>query len=135
RLGNRSDAGTGAVDAASAGGVRENGPRPASRRRRTPRGTECRSPRGAFAAGRPGLPGRVAYRQQSASTQRTKQTTGRLMGFLSLFSKASPAVQVLPSGTVTVDRNNRILASTVSSACSSEMLQEIGDQILTLFSQ
>ena len=57
------------------------------------------------------------------------------MGFLSLFSKASPAVQVLPSGTVTVDRNNRILATTVSSACSSEMLQQIGDQVLTLFSQ
>jgi hypothetical protein len=57
------------------------------------------------------------------------------MGFLSLFSKPSPGVQVLPSGTVTVDRNNRILATTVSSACSQDILQEIGDQILTLFRQ
>jgi hypothetical protein len=57
------------------------------------------------------------------------------MGFLSLFSKPSPGVQVLPSGTLTVDRNNQILATTVSSACSAEVLQEIGDQVLTLFRQ
>lgn len=57
------------------------------------------------------------------------------MGFLSLFSKPSPGVQVLPSGTVTVDRNNKILATTVSSACSEDVLQEIGDQVLTLFRQ
>ena len=55
------------------------------------------------------------------------------MGFLSLFSKPSPGVQVLPSGTLTVDRNNHVLATTVSSTCSAEMLQEIGDQVLTLF--
>jgi hypothetical protein len=57
------------------------------------------------------------------------------MGFLSIFSKPSPGVQVLPSGTLTVDRNNEILATTVSSACSQEVLQEIGDQVLTLFQQ
>lgn len=55
------------------------------------------------------------------------------MGFLGLFSKPRPGVQVLPSGTLTVDRNNHILATTVSSACSQEVLQEIGDQVLTLF--
>jgi|SRR5579859_3605396 len=57
------------------------------------------------------------------------------MGFLSLFSRSSPGVQVLPSGTVTVDRNNQILATTVSSACSQQVLQQIGDQVLTLFRQ
>jgi hypothetical protein len=57
------------------------------------------------------------------------------MGFLSLFSKSRPGVQVLPSGTLTVDKNNQILATTVSSACSQEVLQEIGDQVLTLFRQ
>ena len=41
----------------------------------------------------------------------------------------------MPSGTLTVDRNNQILATTVSSACSPEVLQEIGDQVLTLFQQ
>lgn len=55
------------------------------------------------------------------------------MGFLNLFSKPSPGVQVLPSGTLTVDRNNQILATTVSSACPEDILQEIGDQILSLF--
>jgi hypothetical protein len=57
------------------------------------------------------------------------------MGLLSLFSKASPGVQVLPSGTLTVDRNNNILATTVSSACPPDVLQEIGDQVLGLFRQ
>jgi len=55
------------------------------------------------------------------------------MGLLSLFSKSSPGVRLLPSGTVTVDRNARIVASTVSSAHSPELLQEIGNQILHLF--
>ena len=57
------------------------------------------------------------------------------MGFLNLFSKPSAGVQVLPSGTLTVDRNNQVLATTVSSACSEAVLQEIGDQVLTLFRQ
>lgn len=57
------------------------------------------------------------------------------MGLLNLFSKPSPGVQVLPSGTLTVDRNNNVLATTVSSACSQELLQEIGDQVLSLFRQ
>jgi hypothetical protein len=57
------------------------------------------------------------------------------MGFLKLFSKSAPGVQVLPSGTLTVDRNNQILATTISSACSQEVLQEIGDQVLRLFRQ
>ncbi len=57
------------------------------------------------------------------------------MGFLNLFSKPAPGVQVLPSGTLTVDRNNQILATTISSACSQEVLQEIGDQVLRLFRQ
>jgi hypothetical protein len=57
------------------------------------------------------------------------------MGLLNLFSKPSPGVQILPSGTLTVDRNNHILATTVPSACSQELLQEIGDQVLILFRQ
>jgi hypothetical protein len=55
------------------------------------------------------------------------------MGLLSLFSKAAPGVHRLPSGTLTVDRDGRILASTVSSGYSAQLLQEISEQILSLF--
>jgi hypothetical protein len=55
------------------------------------------------------------------------------MGLLSLFSKPRPGVRLLPSGTMTVDRNARIVASTVSSAHSTELLEEIGNHILHLF--
>ena len=55
------------------------------------------------------------------------------MGLLSLFTKSSPGVRLLPSGTLTVDRNARIVASTVSSSHSTELLQEIGNHILHLF--
>ena len=54
------------------------------------------------------------------------------MGFLNFFSKPSPGVQRLPAGTITVDCHNRILASTVSSTYSRELLQEICDQVLHL---
>src|SRR5215470_2061148 len=55
------------------------------------------------------------------------------MGLLSLFTKPRPGVRLLPSGTVTVDRNSRIVASTVSSTHSPELLEEIGNHILHLF--
>ena len=55
------------------------------------------------------------------------------MGLLSLFSKPRPGVRLLPSGTMTVDRNSRIVASTISSAHSWELLEEIGSQVLHLF--
>ncbi len=58
------------------------------------------------------------------------------MGFLNLFSsKGTPDVQVLPSGSLTVNREGEILASTVSSAVPQELLQEIGLRILKLFRQ
>ena len=55
------------------------------------------------------------------------------MGILNLFSKARAEVQLLPSGSMTVDRNGEILASTVSSSISPEILREIGQEVLTLF--
>ncbi len=58
------------------------------------------------------------------------------MGFLGLFSsRCSPDVQMLPSGSLTVDRDAQILASTVSSAVSEEVLHEIGSRVLQLFRQ
>jgi hypothetical protein len=58
------------------------------------------------------------------------------MGLLNLFTgKCSPEVQVLPSGSLTIDRDAQILASTVSSAVPEDLLQEIGRRVLQLFRQ
>lgn len=55
------------------------------------------------------------------------------MGILKLFSKASPAVQRLPHGSLTLDRNASIVATTIPSAFEPELLQEIGSQVIDLF--
>jgi hypothetical protein len=55
------------------------------------------------------------------------------MGILNLFSKSSPEVQMLPSGSLTIDRQAHILASTVSSLIPAEVLREIGRHVLRLF--
>ncbi|HWV99045.1 MAG TPA: hypothetical protein VNZ64_05060 [Candidatus Acidoferrum sp.] len=55
------------------------------------------------------------------------------MGILKLFAKASPDVQRLPHGSVTLDRDANIIATTIPSAFGPEMLQEIGTHILGLF--
>lgn len=56
------------------------------------------------------------------------------MGLLSLFSKSSsPAVRRLPRGSITLDRNAKVIATTISSSFESELLHEIGRQILRLF--
>ncbi len=58
------------------------------------------------------------------------------MGILSLFStRPNPEVQVLPAGSLTVDRDAQILASTVSSAVPEKVLEEIGARVLQLFRQ
>lgn len=55
------------------------------------------------------------------------------MGILKLFSKASPDVQRLPHGSLTLDRNANILATTIPSSFDPELLQDIGMRILNLF--
>jgi hypothetical protein len=57
------------------------------------------------------------------------------MGFLKLFSKSRAAVQRLPSGSLTVDRHGRVLACTVSSNYSNELLREVADEVLRLFNE
>lgn len=57
------------------------------------------------------------------------------MGFLKLFSRSSAAVQKLPSGSFTVDRDGNIVATTVSSSYSPELLKEISREVLTLFKE
>lgn len=55
------------------------------------------------------------------------------MGLMKLFSRSGAAVQRLPSGSLTVDRHGHIVTSTVSSAYPSELLHEIGSEVLRLF--
>jgi hypothetical protein len=55
------------------------------------------------------------------------------MGFLRLFSKPAALVQRLPSGSMTIDRNAHVLATTISSSHSPKLLQQIGTQVLGLF--
>jgi hypothetical protein len=55
------------------------------------------------------------------------------MGILNKFFGGSASVQQLPAGTVTVDRDGRIVTSTVSSTFPEPMLQAIGRDVLELF--
>jgi hypothetical protein len=57
------------------------------------------------------------------------------MGRLTLFSKAKPAVQRLPSGSMTVDDNGQVIATTISSSCPPELLREISRCVLRLLHQ
>jgi hypothetical protein len=55
------------------------------------------------------------------------------MGLLNLFSKPAALVQRLPSGSMTLDRNACILATTISSMHPRKTLQQIGNHVLGLF--
>ena len=57
------------------------------------------------------------------------------MGLLSLFSKPRPTLQRLPSGSITVDRDGHIIASTVSSAYPVDVLEEVADEVLRMFQE
>ena len=55
------------------------------------------------------------------------------MGLLNLFSKPGAAVQRLPAGTLTVDRDGNLVMATVSSSYPEASLREIGGEVLGLF--
>jgi hypothetical protein len=55
------------------------------------------------------------------------------MGFLSLFSKSSPTLLRLPSGSFTMDRDGRVLVSTLSSSFPTDWIHEMGNAILEAF--
>lgn len=57
------------------------------------------------------------------------------MGFLSKFNKPQKAeLKRLPSGTFTVDKDCRIVSSTVPRSVPEEQIKEIGRQVLAIFS-
>jgi hypothetical protein len=55
------------------------------------------------------------------------------MGFLKLFSRSGAAVQKLPSGSFTVDRDGNIVTTTVPSSYPRELLEETARDVLKLF--
>jgi hypothetical protein len=55
------------------------------------------------------------------------------MGFLKKLFGSRAAVQQLPTGSITVDRNGQIVTSTVSSMYPRPLLQAIGRDVLRLF--
>ena len=55
------------------------------------------------------------------------------MGLLKFFSRSGPAVQKLPSGSFTVDREGNIVTTTVASSYPRDLLEEIAKEILRLF--
>jgi len=57
------------------------------------------------------------------------------MGLLNLFAKPRPALQRLPSGSMTVDREGHIVTSTVSCTYPVDILEEIAEEVLRLFAE
>ena len=57
------------------------------------------------------------------------------MGILKKIFGANAAVQQLPTGTITVDRNGHIVTSTVSSAYPQNLLQTIGRDVLEILAE
>ncbi len=55
------------------------------------------------------------------------------MGLLSLFSKPTPTLLSLPSGSFTVDRHGRILVGTLPSSFPVDLTKAIGKEVLTVF--
>jgi hypothetical protein len=57
------------------------------------------------------------------------------MGFLKKIFRRQAAVQELPSGSMTVDRNGNALTSTISSAYPASLLRDISRDVLKLFQE
>ena len=55
------------------------------------------------------------------------------MGFLKKLFRRPAAVQELPSGSLTVDRNGNTITSTISSTYPTPLLREIAKDVLRIF--
>jgi hypothetical protein len=55
------------------------------------------------------------------------------MGLLNLFAKPSAKLVRLPSGSFTVDKDGRVLVSTLPQAFPVELVQDIAGQVLAAF--
>lgn len=57
------------------------------------------------------------------------------MGFLKKLFRRPAAVQELPSGSLTVDRNGNTITSTISSTYPASLLREIARDVLRIFQE
>jgi hypothetical protein len=57
------------------------------------------------------------------------------MGFLKKIFGSRATIQQLPAGSITVDRQGRIVTSTVSSSFPRMLLQAVGQDVMELFQQ
>ena len=57
------------------------------------------------------------------------------MGFLKNFSKPTPALLRLPSGSFTADRAGRVLTGTLPSSFPPELVSEIAREVLAAFQE
>ena len=57
------------------------------------------------------------------------------MGFLSLFSKATPPLLRLPSGSFTVDRDGRVLTGTLPSSFPAGLVKDIAQRVRAAFQE
>ncbi len=57
------------------------------------------------------------------------------MGFLDLFKNRTNAPPALPSGSFTVDRDGKIIASTITSRFPEEKVNEISTAVLAAFTE
>ena len=55
------------------------------------------------------------------------------MGLLSLFSRQSTKLVPLPSGSFTVDREGRVLVSTLPQAFPTDLVRDIANHVLSAF--
>ena len=55
------------------------------------------------------------------------------MGLLTLFSKSSPTLLKLPSGSFTVDREGSVIVGTLPSSFPTEVIKDISEQVLAAF--
>jgi hypothetical protein len=55
------------------------------------------------------------------------------MGFLKLFSRATPTLLRLPSGSFTMDREGKVLVRTLPSSYPTELVEIIGEQMIAAF--
>src|SRR5208282_2136654 len=81
------------------------------------------------------LSGCLAAGRAGRSIVRKNQKTCCLMGFLKRFFKGHATIQQLPAGSLTVNRDGKVVTSTIVSGYPQGLLRDIVRDVLLLFRQ